>query len=59
MLSHPQYKATDFVVPGPGKVEMVYTPADGREGMRFTVNDFTEGGGVTMGMYNTDEVGEL
>lgn len=35
---------------------MVYTPTDGREPMRFPVNDFTDGGGVAMGMYNTDKV---
>ncbi|HEX6447543.1 MAG TPA: NADP-dependent isocitrate dehydrogenase [Streptosporangiales bacterium] len=49
-----QYKATDFVVPGPGKVTITYTPADGGEPMEFEVADFT-GGGVTMGMYNYDE----
>ncbi len=52
-----QYKAQDFVVPGPGKLELVYTPADGREGIRVTINDFTDGGGVALGMYNTDKVG--
>jgi isocitrate dehydrogenase len=49
-----QYKATDFVVPGPGKVTITYTPADGGEPMEFEVADFT-GGGVTMGMYNYDD----
>ena len=51
-----QYKATDFVVPGPGEVEMVYTPADGGEPIRYLVHNFTNGGGVSMGMFNTDEV---
>lgn len=50
-----QYKATDFVVPGPGEVEMVYTPADGSEPVKFLVNKFSIGGGVAMGMFNTDE----
>ncbi|KAJ8298988.1 hypothetical protein KUTeg_023048 [Tegillarca granosa] len=50
-----QYKATDFVVPGPGKVEIKYTPTDGGEPITHTVFDFTDGGGVTLGMYNTDK----
>jgi isocitrate dehydrogenase len=49
-----QYKATDFVVPGPGKVTISYQPADGSEPMEFTVADF-QGGGVAMGMYNFDD----
>ncbi|HCT81389.1 MAG TPA: NADP-dependent isocitrate dehydrogenase [Micromonosporaceae bacterium] len=49
-----QYKATDFVVPGPGKVTITYTPEDGSAPMEFTVGDFS-GGGVAMGMYNFDD----
>jgi isocitrate dehydrogenase len=49
-----QYKATDFVVPGPGKVTLTYTPADGGAPMEFEIADFT-GGGVAMGMYNYDD----
>lgn len=49
-----QYRATDFVVPGPGKVTITYTPADGSEPMEFEVADFN-GGGVAMGMYNFDD----
>ncbi|GIF77590.1 NADP-dependent isocitrate dehydrogenase [Asanoa siamensis] len=49
-----QYKATDFVVPGPGRVTITYTPADGSEPMEFDIADFP-GGGVAMGMYNYDE----
>src|SRR6201994_267887 len=49
-----QYKATDFVVPGPGKVTITYTPADGAAPMEFAVADFP-GGGVAMGMFNYDE----
>ncbi|KAM9805030.1 isocitrate dehydrogenase [NADP] cytoplasmic [Neosynchiropus ocellatus] len=49
-----QYKATDFVVPGPGKVEMTYTPVNG-EAIKFVVHDFQETGGVALGMYNTDK----
>src|SRR5688500_7527073 len=49
-----QYKATDFVVPGPGKVTVTYTPADGSAPMEFEVADFP-GGGIAMGMYNYDD----
>ena len=51
-----QYKATDIVVPGPGKVELVYTPSGGGEKQSFTVHEFEDGGGVTLGMFNTDKV---
>ncbi|KAI4796378.1 hypothetical protein KUCAC02_027801 [Chaenocephalus aceratus] len=50
----PQYKATDFVVPGPGKVEMTYTPKDG-EPVKYVIHEFEGTGGVAMGMYNTDK----
>jgi isocitrate dehydrogenase len=49
-----QYKATDFVVPGPGKLTMTYTPEDGSAPMEFEVANFP-GGGVAMGMYNYDD----
>jgi isocitrate dehydrogenase len=49
-----QYRATDFVVPGPGTVTITYTPEDGSEPMQFEVAKFT-GGGVAMGMYNFDD----
>jgi isocitrate dehydrogenase len=49
-----QYKATDFVVPGAGKLTITFTPEDGSAPMEFTVADFP-GGGVAMGMYNFDE----
>lgn len=50
-----QYKATDFVVPASGKLELVYKPADGGEAVIYEVHTFKNGGGVAMGMYNTDE----
>ncbi|KFM80125.1 Isocitrate dehydrogenase [NADP] cytoplasmic, partial [Stegodyphus mimosarum] len=50
-----QYRATDFVVPGPGKVEVTYTPADGSAPVSYTVFDFIDGGGVSLSMYNTDK----
>jgi isocitrate dehydrogenase len=49
-----QYKATDFVVPGPGTVTITYTPADGGEPMQMEVAEFP-GGGVALGMYNFDD----
>ncbi|WP_416902429.1 NADP-dependent isocitrate dehydrogenase [Micromonospora echinospora] len=49
-----QYKATDFVVPGPGKVTVTYTPTDGGAPVEMEVANFT-GGGIAMGMYNFDE----
>ena len=52
-----QYRATDFVVPGPGKLEISWTPAAGVEAepLKFTVFDFERSGGVALAMYNTDE----
>ncbi|MDH5493707.1 MAG: NADP-dependent isocitrate dehydrogenase [Myxococcales bacterium] len=49
-----QYKATDFLVPGPGNLKMVYTPKDGGEPVEYEVFDFPTAG-VAMGMYNLDE----
>jgi len=49
-----QYKATDFVVPENGTIEMVYTPSGGQPN-RMKVYDFKTGGGVALCMYNTDE----
>ncbi|HEY2674220.1 MAG TPA: NADP-dependent isocitrate dehydrogenase [Rugosimonospora sp.] len=49
-----QYKATDFVVPGPGTVTITYTPEDGSAPMELEVAKFP-GGGVAMGMYNYDD----
>ncbi len=49
-----QYRATDFVVPGPGSLTMTYAPADGSAPMELQVYDFP-GGGVAMAMYNLDE----
>lgn len=50
-----QYKATDFVVKGAGKLELKFTPEDGSEPRTFTVHDFPAGGGVAMGMFNEDD----
>jgi isocitrate dehydrogenase len=49
-----QYKATDFVTPGPGKLTVTFTPEDGSAPMEFHVADYP-GGGVAMAMYNFDD----
>ena len=49
-----QYRATDFKVPGPGKLTLSYEPADGGEKQTYEVYNF-EGPGVAMSMYNLDE----
>ena len=49
-----QYRATDFKVPGPGKLTVTFTPSDGSAPMEFNVFDFP-GSGVAMTMYNLDE----
>jgi isocitrate dehydrogenase len=47
-----QYKATDFLVPGPGKLTIKWAGENG-EVLEFDVFDFP-GSGVAMGMYNLD-----
>lgn len=49
-----QYKATDFVVKGPGTVTITFTPEDGSAPVEMQVAKFTDGG-VAMGMYNFDD----
>ena len=49
-----QYKATDTVIKGKGKLTMTFTPEDGSEAQVWDVYDF-QGDGVAMAMYNTDE----
>jgi isocitrate dehydrogenase len=49
-----QYRATDFIVPGPGKVTMTFTPAGGGKPMSYDVHEF-KGAGIAMGMHNLDE----
>lgn len=49
-----QYKAVDFVVPGAGKLEISWTPADGGDPIRETINVF-QGPGCALGMFNTEE----
>ena len=49
-----QYRATDFKVPGKGKLEMKWTSEDGKEKKEFEVFNFT-GPGVALSMYNLDQ----
>ncbi|WLE96591.1 MAG: NADP-dependent isocitrate dehydrogenase [Candidatus Electrothrix communis] len=49
-----QYRATDFLVPGPGKLTMKFEPADGGEAQEYEVFDFPSSG-CAMGMYNLDD----
>jgi isocitrate dehydrogenase len=47
------YKSAEMIIPGPGKVELVYTPLEGGE-KRITLADMP-GSGVVLGMHNLDE----
>jgi len=49
-----QYKATDFVVPGPGKMTIRWTPKDGGTPIEHEVFDYPSAG-VSLSMYNLDE----
>ncbi len=49
-----QYRATDFLTKGKGKLTISFTPDDGSEPVVHEVFDF-EGDGIAMAMYNTDE----
>ena len=49
-----QYRATDFVVPGKGKLTMKWEAEDGSDSREFEVFNFP-GGGIAMSMYNLDE----
>ena len=50
-----QYKATDAVIKGKGKLTMTFIPEDGGEAKEWEVYNFEGEGGVAMSMYNTDE----
>jgi isocitrate dehydrogenase len=49
-----QYRATDTVIKGKGKLTMSFIPDDGGEPQTFEVYNF-KGNGVALCMYNTDE----
>jgi isocitrate dehydrogenase len=49
-----QYRATDFLTKGKGKLTITFTPEDGGQEQSFEVFNF-KGDGIAMAMYNTDE----
>ena len=49
-----QYRATDFLVPGKGRLTMKFEPEGGGEPIEFEVFKFPSAG-VAMGMYNLDD----
>ena len=49
-----QYRATDFVVPGKGKLSMKWVSEDGTQKIEEDIYDFEESG-IAMGMYNHDK----
>ena len=49
-----QYRATDFVVPGKGKLSMKWISEDGSQKIEEDIYDFEESG-IAMGMYNHDK----
>lgn len=49
-----QYRSTDFIAPGPGKLTLTFQPADGTKPTRLPIYEFA-GKGVALAMYNTDE----
>ena len=49
-----QYRATDFLVPGKGKLEMKWTSVDGKQKKEFEVFNFPSSG-VALSMYNLDD----
>lgn len=48
-----QYRATDFLIPGAGKLTMKFEPSDGGTPVEYKVFDFLSSG-IAMGMYNLD-----
>ncbi len=49
-----QYRATDFKVPGKGKMEVKWTSENGKDEIKYEVFNFT-GPGVALSMYNLDK----
>jgi isocitrate dehydrogenase len=48
------YRNVEMLIPGPGKAEIVFTPAGGGAESRVTIHDY-KGAGVVMGMHNLDK----
>ncbi|KAK9119753.1 hypothetical protein Scep_017846 [Stephania cephalantha] len=49
-----QYRATDTVISGPGKLKLMFVPEGGNTPVELDVHDFN-GSGVALAMYNVDE----
>jgi len=49
-----QYRATDFLVPGKGKLEIKWTSEDGKDEKNYEVFNFP-GPGIALSMYNLDK----
>jgi len=49
-----QYRATDFQVPGKGKLEIKWTSEDGKDEKKYEVFNFP-GPGIALSMYNLDK----
>jgi isocitrate dehydrogenase len=49
-----QYKAAEMLIPKAGKVELIYTPADGSAQQRITLAEM-KGSGIVQGIHNLDE----
>ena len=50
-----QYKATDFKVPGAGRLTVTFTPEDGSELIEHVVYDYGQDGGVAQVQYNVND----
>lgn len=50
-----QYKATDFKVPGTGRLTVTFTPEDGSEPIEHVVYDYGQDGGVAQVQYNVND----
>lgn len=48
------YKSTEFIVEGPGRAEIVFTPEGGGDKKIYKIHDF-KGPGVVMGIHNTEK----
>ncbi|MCU0798956.1 MAG: NADP-dependent isocitrate dehydrogenase [Candidatus Thermoplasmatota archaeon] len=49
------YKNKEFLVPGPGKAELMFTDAEGKVLFKEVIQEFKSGGGVIQGIHNTDK----
>ena len=49
-----QYRATDFIIPGPGKLTIKFEPKNKKDKIEHKVHDF-DGPGIAMSMYNLDD----